>query len=488
MIKWKRILGITLLSALVLGACGREEAQLTDPENPVTLSVWHYYNGSQQEIFDSLVNEFNATVGKEKGIYVQETSKGSINELESAVRDATDQKIGADEIPDIFSTYSDTAYDIGQKGKLANLSEYMTEEELGQYVESYIEEGRIARDGGLYIFPVAKSTEVMMFNKTDWNKFAEETDASLDDLATLEGIVKVAEAYYNWTDAKTPDTPNDGKAFYGRDSMSNYFIIGMRQQGVEIFEVSDGGVTIHDDKEKIRRLWDNYYVPYIKGYFASFGSFRSDDVRTGDLIAYTGSTSSAMYFPDKVETEEGSYKITCEVKEAPVLEGGIKYAVQQGAGMAVMKTEQVREYAAVEFLKWLTRAENNLRFGCESGYLPVRKEANSKEKLDEVIRDQNLRVAGKTYDCLVKALGAGKDTELYSAKSFPGAFDARKVLDYSLSDKAVKDRGKVVAKLKKGKSLEEACEPYLTEEAYDAWYQEFDQALRKGTGKSESGE
>ena len=48
--------------------------------------------------------------------------------------------------------------------------------------------------------------------------------------------------------------------------MSNYFIIGMKQLGADIFDVKDGQVTIQADKEKVRRLWDNYYVPYVNGY------------------------------------------------------------------------------------------------------------------------------------------------------------------------------------------------------------------------------
>lgn len=35
-----------------------------DPENPISIRVWHYYNGSQQAAFDELVNEFNSTKGK----------------------------------------------------------------------------------------------------------------------------------------------------------------------------------------------------------------------------------------------------------------------------------------------------------------------------------------------------------------------------------------------------------------------------------------
>ena len=102
-------------------------------------------------------------------------------------------------------------------------------------------------------------------------------------------------------------------------------------------------------------------------------------MKTGDLLAYTGSTTSAMYFPDQVELDDGSRTIDYIVTTAPVFEGGAQYAVQQGAGMVVSKSDEQREYAAVEFLKWFTQGDKNLQFGCVSGYLPVLKEANSIE-------------------------------------------------------------------------------------------------------------
>ena len=37
------------------------------------------------------------------------------------------------------------------------------------------------------IFPVAKSTELMFLNETDWEKFAQATGAAYDDLSTVEG-------------------------------------------------------------------------------------------------------------------------------------------------------------------------------------------------------------------------------------------------------------------------------------------------------------
>ncbi|MCI8326182.1 MAG: extracellular solute-binding protein [Lachnospiraceae bacterium] len=468
--------------AFILTGCGGDKSPL-DPGDPVSLTVWHYYNGSQQVAFDALVEEFNDTVGKEKGIYVQSYSQGSVSDLETAVRDSIGGKVGADEMPDIFASYADTAYEVEQAGALANLSEYLSKEELDQYVDSYIEEGCIAADGTLRIFPTAKSTEITMINKTDWEPFAAATGASLEKLKTIEGITSTAQAYYEWTDSQTPDVPGDGKAFYGRDAVANYFIIGMKQLGEEIFQVKDGKMTLNVPKEELHRLWENYYVPMVKGYFGAYGSFRSDDVKTGDLLAYTGSTSSAMYFPNKVELDDKNYDIDYIVMEAPIFEDGEHYAVQQGAGMVVSKSDEKHEYASVEFLKWFTEADNNLQFGCVSGYLPVLKKANSAKKLDEVIKDKKLEVAPKTYDCLTTIFKEKDDTTLYTNKSFENGSAARKVLEYNLADKAAEDRENVVAKMKQGKSLEEATASYVTEKAFDEWYDSFCNALNDAVGK-----
>lgn len=466
---------------LVLAGCG--DRSPLDPKDPVSLTVWHYYNGSQQAAFDALVEEFNDTEGREKGIYVQSYSQGSVPDLETAVRDAIGGKVGADAMPDIFSSYADTAYEVEQAGALADLSQYLSQEDLERYVDSYIEEGRIAADGTLRIFPIAKSTEIMMINKTDWEPFAAATGASLDDLSTIEGVASTAQAYYEWTDGLTPDVPGDGKALYGRDAVANYFIIGMQQLGVEIFQVENGKVTVNAPEEELRRLWENYYVPMVKGYFGAYGSFRSDDVKTGDILAYTGSTTSAMYFPGQVELEEGSHPIDYVVMPAPVFQGGRHYAVQQGAGMVVSKSDQRHEYAAVEFLKWFTQPENNLRFGCVSGYLPVRKEAGSVEQLDRAIEEQGLSVAPKTYDCLSAIFGEMEDMTLYTNKSFENGSAARKVLEYHLADRAAEDRAAVAAAVAAGESVEQAAADYVTDDAFKAWYQDFCGALDAAVNK-----
>ena len=185
-----------------------------------------------------------------------------------------------------------------------------------------------------------------------------------------------------------------------------------------------------------------------------------------------------MYFPDQVELDSGSHPIDYIVMTAPIFQGGRRYAVQQGAGMVVAKSDEAREYASVEFLKWFTQAENNLQFGCVSGYLPVRKEANSAEQLDQVIAAKGLEVAPKTYDCLTTIFSETDGTTLYTNKSFQNGSAARKVLEYHLADQAAGDRAAVEASLALGETLEEAAAPYVTDAAFDAWYDAFCAALR----------
>lgn len=131
------------------------------------ITVWTYYNGDQLESFNKLVDQFNETTGREKGIRVESASQGSMSDLETNVMDAAQGKVGAAAMPNIFSAYADTAYALDQMGMLVDLSQYLTEDERAQYVQGYLDEGDFDGDGSMKIFPVAKSTELMFLNETD---------------------------------------------------------------------------------------------------------------------------------------------------------------------------------------------------------------------------------------------------------------------------------------------------------------------------------
>ena len=113
------------------------------------ITVWTYYNGDQLESFNKLVDQFNETTGREKGIRVESASQGSVSDLETNVMDAAQGKVGAAAMPNIFSAYADTAYALDQMGMLVDLSQYLTEDERARYVQDYLDEGDFDGDGNV---------------------------------------------------------------------------------------------------------------------------------------------------------------------------------------------------------------------------------------------------------------------------------------------------------------------------------------------------
>ena len=457
-------------AALALGCVGCGGS--AGPEVPAKVTdimVWTYYNGDQLESFTSLVNQFNETVGAQKGIKVSTESQDSVNDLETSVMDSAEGKVGAAAMPNIFSAYADTAYALDQMGMVVDLAPYLTEEEMAQFVEGYLSEGDFGEDDSIKIFPVAKSTELLFLNDTDWQAFADAADVRYEDLATMEGLTAAAEKYYNWTDAQTA-APDDGKALFGRDAMANYMLVGAQQLGDTIFAVKDGRMTVNFERDVARRLWDNYYVPFVRGWFAATGRFRSDDIKTGNVLAYVGSSSSATFFPTRVTNDANeSHEISLKTLPAPQFEGGEAVAVQQGAGMVVTAAKEEEVKASVEFLKWFVRAENNIAFSVGSGYLPVTRKANDMQE----ILASGLTLDDNMQQTLAVAVDTVNGNRLYTPHAFAGSNSARKVLEYGLSDLAAADRETVVQRIAEGQSAAEAEAEFLTDEYFEAWYQDI---------------
>lgn len=466
-----------LLGVLLLAGCNKAEPEM--PAAPLEINVWHYYNGVQKQSFDELVEEFNRTIGQTEGTFVVGHNYGDVNQLMEHVTASVNHEVGSMPMPDIFACYADTAYPFEEQGLLADLGQYFTEEEQAQYVSSYLEEGRIGQNGELRIFPIAKSTEVLMLNKTDWDIFAASTGVKIEELASLEGVIRTAQKYYDWTDSLTPDILDDGRAFYGRDAVANLFTVGAQQLGADLFIQTDGKVSLQLDKAVMRRLWDVYYRPHLYGYFYAQSKFRSDDAKAGAIIALTGSSSGVSFFPTEVTRDDKTYPIEVMVLPNPILENAQPCAVQQGAGMAVSKSDPAREKAAVTFLKWFTDDQRNLSFSRDSGYLPVRKDANNFELFTQVMGQLGQTPDPVVSDTLKIAFETVNSTPLYSGKSFASANEARRVLNFSLPDKLQADIQQRDADIAAGTPRAQAIEKLDTDENFESWYASFEQALQQ---------
>lgn len=465
---------LCLMVGLLFG-CGADQSRKKDNEPPIALTVWTYYNGTAKEAFDALVDEFNKTVGAKENIVVDAYSQGDVNELADAVLGAASEDIGSEPMPHIFAAYSDNAYRIDQLGKVADLSQYFTEDELADFRAEFVEDGRFGADNALKIIPIAKSSENIFINATDFAKLSDATGVRLEMLSTWEGMAEAAAAYYQWTDQATV-TPNDGKALFGMDSMANFMLISNKQLGNDFYQFDEktGAATIDFPKKAARQIWDNFYVPFINGHYAEIGRFRSDDAKTGDILVYSGSTAGASYFPQQIETSKDSaYPITCAVLPYPGFGDGELVAIQQGAGMAIAKSDRAHEEASAVFLKWLTDTEQNLSFAALTGYLPVKNDSIDFEsyqaKMAELLPEEN----ESSYISAKATFNMLQSYTLYNSKPFATSYDARKVLDKSLLSYAQADLAQIKIAMDQGQSQAEAVAKFDTDENFDLWYDQF---------------
>lgn len=385
------LLCVAGLCLVLVTSCGQNDG--LDPRRPVTLTMWHNFGGQMQTTMDELVDTFNRTVGMERGIVLDITSISSSAALQEKLTMIANGDPGAPEIPDITTCYPATAALLAEKGLLAALDGQFTQAQLSSYLPRFIEEGRLA-DGKLYVFPFAKSTEVLFVNQTLFDRFAAATGVSIESLGTFEGIAQAAMRYYEWTDAQTPDVPGDGRAFYTADSPFNLAQVGMRQMGESLFDWE----ALRLSSPAFQRVWAALYEPAVKGGVTLYDGYSSDLAKTGEIVCSTGSTAGILFYGDEITYPDNtSERVKYTVLPYPVFEGGKKVAIQRGSGMVVARSTPEKEQAAAIFLDWFTQPEVNMRFVASTGYLPVTNaafessmareiESNGNENIQKLLR------------------------------------------------------------------------------------------------------
>lgn len=436
-----KLLPFMLLTILIvsLAACGDVETKKAklDPNNPVQITFWHYYADENRYLLEEMIDDFNETVGLEKGIVVKPIAQGSIAELENAITSSANGEMNSQEMPNIFSSYIDKAVEMDSMGKIIDLNGYFTQEDKKNYLPAYIESST-SIDGRMLIVPVLKSTEVLYINRTDMEKFLENENLDIDMLSTWEGVEKLSEKYHTSKLLSSSANPESANAFFGFDDLANFIIIGMKQQGVDVINADIKGALL--DKEALGKVFDLYIGNIVNGNFYESGRFRTDNVKTGDILSYVGSSSGASYFPACVDACGKTKDIDLTVLPYPHFDEEDSCFVQQGAGTAVVKSEDPLEIeASVEFLKWFTSYEQNMRIALKSGYLPVAakayEEGNLAKKLDEMKshggKDRNTALV---FEVGIKQMMSKKT---YVSKPFYGSYEIRKTLTSTL--KEIKD-------------------------------------------------
>lgn len=448
-------------AVLFLCSCGKADEGGLNPKSPTVVTLWHAYNAVAKTQFDGMVMEFNETVGMEQGIVVDAVGYGSSEELEDVLYASANRVIGSEPLPDIFASYPDNAYRLDKIAPLVNLDGYFTEEELEEYRPEFLEEGIWDASGSCRMVPVAKSTELLYLNKTEWDRFSRETGVSGDLLKTWEGLTQAAAMYYEWS---------EGSPFLGMNSYNDYAVLTAAQLGTQVYREEDGKVTFVYPTAAAKKAWDAYYVPHIKGWFES-NVYNQDGIKSGKLLAYIGSSAGAGFFPEEViEDENRSYPIECESLPYPFFEGGEAYMTQRGANMAVFESDHVHEYASAQFLKWFTAQEQNVRFAVSTGYLPVKTQALQSVNglMDQVEEVNNTKMVRSSIQTSLEAMA---DRTFYIRRPFEGSYDMTQIFALSLEEKVSRDIHERDRRIENGEDRDSVESELLGEENFNSWYE-----------------
>ena len=392
----KRLLlaAVCALMLSCLTACG-------ESSEPVTLTLWHVYGGETNSPLNDLVDEFNATVGKENGIRVKVELVSNTNSIHESVLASAYDDPGASPLPDMFSSYPKTVLALPDQDILADYRDYFSQQELDAFIPEFLDEGTVG--GRLNVLPVAKSTEVLFINKTAFDRFAAESGASIDDLRTWEGLYAMAEPYMQWS---------GGRCFFVHDYHFDYFQVGTEALGEDFF--SGDGIAFGPMFE---RAWKPYADAALQGGVWLRGGYATEPLRTGDCIVSVASSASVLYYSDTVTyADNTSEKVEIISMPCPTFEGGEKLTMQRGAGICTVRSTPEREKACMVFLKWLTQAEKNTEFVTSLGYMPVTREGFEKY-LPEAVKQLENPMYASLYETYMETQ---RDYSFYTAPQLDG--------------------------------------------------------------------
>lgn len=355
----KKVLSLFLCALLLCtGLTGCSEKSLLSPKNPVTLTLWHVYGEQADSPMNRMVEEFNSTVGQEKGILVSVTNVTSTSKIGPQLLDSQAKKPGSLEMPDMFSCHTTTAYSLGAEN-LVDWNQYFSQDERAKYVSEFLQDGTM--DDRLAVFPVSKSTYALFINGSQFERFSADTGVTYESLSTWDGFFDAAAKYYEWS---------GGKTFCALDYLIRHVELDMLAKHGDFEYTEDGWYNPEDPAFK--ESWDMFARPLAQGHVAVSDLYSNTQVMTGETLAGIGSTAAITYYNDVVTYPDNTSEPTnLHVLPLPKSVGDGEFMPQTGVGLAAFQTTDQKAEAASVFVHWFTEGERNLDFVAETGYMPV---------------------------------------------------------------------------------------------------------------------
>ena len=318
------------------------------------IDVVEKYIGNYDAVRDQLVNEISIGEGANVAYCYPD---------HIALYNKSKRVVTLDQFINDTKTYSYTTSD----GQTKEYTFGLTQEQKDDFIDVYLEEGRIFGDNLLYSLPFAKSTEILYYNKTFFDKHNLKVPTTWDEM--WEVCAKIKEI--------------DPKSIpLGYDSDSNFFITMCEQLGTG-YTSSDSSEHFIFNNDENKKWLAELKTQYDNGYFTTKGlsgtytsSLFTAASNPDEVCSYMciGSSAGASYQSPEVDSE-GKAPFDVEIAPIPQFDVENPKAVQQGPSLCIFNDKNPQEVVASWlFVKYLeTNPYMQADMSVKNGYTPVLK-------------------------------------------------------------------------------------------------------------------
>ena len=407
-----------------------------DTSKQISLRFSNTMGQNLKAVLDTYVEKFQAMY---PNIKIEVENPGGYDD----VRDQINSQLQVGEQPNFAYCYPDhvATYNIANKvtvldklidskievAKADGTTEIigLTDAQKADFIEGYYNEGKQFGDGQMYSIPLSKSTEVLYYNKTEFDRLKLQvpdhwwcTDKCPTDCKTsMEYVCSVLKKEHP---ASTP---------LGYDSEANWFITMCEQMKSPYTSATGSEKFLFDNqtnKDFVKRFNDWYQKGYLTtqelyGSYTS-GLFVSTDETKVSYMSIGSSAGATHQRPSK--NEDGEYPFEVGITSIPQYDQNNKKVISQGPSICIFnKTDDQEVVASWLFVKYMaTNVEFQAAFARASGYVPVLK---SVAEYDSYAKFMNGADGGDHIAALAAKVCLEQEEYYFTSPAFNGSSTAR---------------------------------------------------------------
>ncbi len=356
---------------------------------PCEITFWHAMTGQQEETLTALTDKFNEE--NEYGITVTLVSQGYYSDLSTKLT----ANAAADTLPDLSQAYNNwvTAY----TDKIVPLDDFVKDEDFDydDLIDSYKDECEVY--GFVACVPFNKSTYVYFYNKTMFDELGLEAPTTWEEMEEVGAKLK---------------EEKDIEAL-GVDDLSGFLEATLHQNGCDY--VSEDGALFDNEAglEAVTYIMDMYNNGYAR--LVGEDSYFSNVISNQMIGGYIGSCTGISY----INHEDWDLAV------APLPGNKEKAANQAGTNVYMFSTDENKQNAAWEYMKFLTSVDSTVQWSEETGYLPVRKSAYETDEFQKFMDEDETNNYKSAYE---------QSPYFFAQPVFDGSYDVMNTVSTVLED------------------------------------------------------